>query len=252
MSRLPRTVSLVISSVVVGVSAWAILLYGPTGVPAEYQEAHEREMRTQEELAATINRDIPLGESFTLTGVDSDYPDYESLKETYLSSLGWVGTVESRVSQFEVFQTAQDTGIPELAEYPSRSDSCYAVATLEMTNVDAVASSSNLAGTEMLWPNISIYGSRYSEALHASENKSALDAVYSEVLFNDAEADQDRVSNPLVINLPPGESLTARLCFEVTVYENADGERVAPCALYFGDIYNVGYCRVDLGEVRVG
>lgn len=252
MSRLSRTVSLVISSVVVGVSAWAILLYGPTGVSAEYQEAREREMRAQEELAATINRDIPLGESFTLTGVDSNHPDYESLQATYLSSLGWVGSVGLRVLQFETYSTAQETGIPELADYPSKGDSCYAVVTLEMTNVDAVASTSNLAGTDMLWPNISIYGSRYSEALHASENKSALDAVYSYALFNDAEADQDRVNNPLVINLPPGESLTARLCFEVTVYENADGERVAPCALYFGDIYNVGYCRVDLGEVRVG
>ena len=252
MSRLSRTVSLVVSSVVVGASAWAIALYGPTGVPAEYQEAYERELYIQEELTATVSRDIPLGESFTLTGIDSSHPDYESLGATYLSSLGWVGSVELRVLQFETYPTAQEIGISELTDYPSKSDSCYVMVALEMTNVDAGASSSNLAGTDMLWPNISICGSRYSEELHASDNMSALDSVYSDVLFNDAEADQDRVSNPLVINLPPGESLTARLCFEVTVYENADGERVAPCALYFGDIYNVGYCRVDLGEVRVG
>lgn len=252
MSRLSRATILAAATVFVGASALALAAYGPTGVSSEYQELREQELIKRDGLSSRVSHSYKMGEAFKLDGIGENDSEYESLKETYLSSLGWVGEIELSVSQFQVFQTAQATGIPELADYPSDDNFCYVTVAVEMHNVDATTNDTRFAGTDILVPNIRIYGSGFSEALDESEDRDAPDSLSAYLIFNDMEADQDVANNNLAIKLPVGESLVMNLCFEVAVYETSDGLRAAPCSLYFGDVYNIGFCRVDLGEVSVG
>lgn len=249
MSRSSRALCVFTGSVLIGACALALVTHGPTGEPPAFLEMVERDRAKKDEMSSTISREYAVGDAFTLTGIGSSGPDYESFRTTYLSTLGWVGDIDIRVSHFKSFPTAEDTGIPQLADFASNSNFCYAVVTVEMTNVNAVSSYSELAGLNVLAPNVGIHGSRYSEEL--LERSDSVDTLSSTLIFSDSTVDQDATNDPLAMNLPPGESRTMTLCFEIAVFENTDGECVAPCALYFGDVYNIGHCRVDLGEVGV-
>lgn len=252
MSGLSRAACLVAATAAVGMGAWTLAMHGSTGTSLVYQEAREQELAKRKDLASEVSHTYVLGDEFALNGV---HVDDESFGDTYLSTLGWVGEMRLRVSQFEVYSTARDTGISELADYqphlPHLYDSCYVVVTIEVHNISAVPDDSRFDGTDILDPQFNIYGSRYYEKLSSSENLGEPDAVYSDLIFNSLEAEQDVINSRAPIELPVGESRTIRACFEVEVYENIDGERAAPCSLYFGSAREVGYCRVDLGEVGV-
>lgn len=249
MSGLSRAACLVVTTAAVGMGAWALVMHGSTGTSSVYLEAREQELAKREDLTSEASHTYVLGEEFALNGV---HHDDESFGGSYLTTLGWVGEMRLRVSQFEVYSTARDTGIAELADYqPYLDNSCYVVVEIEVHNISAVTSDSRFDGTDILFPEFYIYGSRYHEELSSSESLGESDAVYAHLIFNSLEAEQDIANNRAATELPVGESRTMRLCFEVQVYENIDGERAAPCSLYFGSVREVGYCRVDLGEVRV-
>lgn len=253
MRRRYRGVLLLMATCMVGVSALALHAFGPTGKSEIYAKAFKEEQERVANLKAKYSKDYQLNDQFELIGVDSRLSEGgEEASETYLGTLGWVGTLRLKFTHARWFSSPEDAGLAEYVEYETIGEARYLLIDMEVANIDAVSDWEELAEDNMIFMNIDLASQSFRDAAD-DEGNYARDLVDSMLIYNSGEAEQDIINNRSVIAIPQGQTQTVTLGWAIeSRAEDGTYPVDEPLVLYFGDAGSDGHCTVHLGVPEVG
>lgn len=197
--------------------------------PGQRQDGPSEEWRRR---AMDASRTYALGESFDVVGnEDTDMP-------TYLSSLGWVGTLRFRVTDAAVYDSVEEAGLSDVRfkrEGPLAEGVRIVRVDIEVENVDAHPTTRTRM--DHVW-FMAPWGLTKGDAQQAGElmwfSGTPSDAVEEEALSFD---------------LPQGASATYRLGFYTSSFDDSKDYSLD---FNHGGGSTIGSCVVELGRVREG
>lgn len=218
----------------------------------------ERELERQKQEADRIesldSRFYQVGDTFELTGHDFSDDRYSA---SYLSRVGWTGTMKWAVVQAVRFDSADDLGIPEEESSSMRDQypkGYFVQIDVDIENIDA--------SDEMPGSNIGEGWIRPHLGLVPIEDGSPRwregSTGLSTCLFHDAVPQGSSEKQGLYMELPRGSSRRVRLVFAITPNDanesfsqsEFEGQRFGlSIGRAIGETCN-GSCVIDLGDMQ--
>lgn len=260
VKRVTRRAFLSLSALLVVAGSVASIRFLGDGTPQKVLEYTEDYERGNSELADLVSQRHLLGESFSLTGYDSESEEGSRFTRTFLCALGYYGTIDwsvlsaKRVSSVDGLDVPDDVRAKLSEWYGDGADKTieyqFIVLDVDITNVNAVADHLE-NGQEDYWIKFNDF-----RVLPCDSNGNPIEEIggtridYGSVWIAPT-VEHENPSIDGAVPLPVGETTRAQMIFKVGLYDDAAKKQAASgqfnYALVFDDPGSLGSCIVDLG-----
>ena len=259
--RVTRRAFLSLSALLVVAGSVASIRFLGDGTPQKVLEYMEDYERGNNELADLVSQRHLLGESFSLTGYDPDSEEGSRFTRTFLSFLGYYGTIDWSVLSAERVSSVDGLDVPDdvrarLSEWygddkvDKTAEYQFIVLDVDITNVNAVADHLE-NGQEDYWIKFNDFrvlpcdsSGNPIEEIGGTGTSYGLDWIAPTVEHENRSIDG-------AVPLPVGETTRAQMIFKVGLYDDAAKKQAASgqfnYALVFDNPSSLGSCIVDLG-----
>lgn len=258
--RVTRRAFLSLSALLVVAGSVASIRFLGDGTPQKVLEYMEDYERGNSELADLVSQRHLLGESFSLTGYDPDSEEGSRFTRTFLSFLGYYGTIDwsvlsaKRVSSVDGLDVPDDVraklsewygdGVDKTAEYQ------FIVLDVDITNVNAVADHLE-NGQEDYWIKFNDFRVFPCDSTGNPIEEIGGTRIDCGSVWIAPTVEHENPSIDGAVPLPVGETTRAQMIFKVGLYDDAAKEQAASgqfnYALVFDNPSSVGSFVVDLG-----
>lgn len=258
--RVTRRAFLSLSALLVIAGSTASIRFLGDGTPQKVLEYMEDYERGNSELADLVSQRHLLGESFSLTGYDSESEEGSRFTRTYLCALGYYGAIDwsvlsaKRVSSVDGLDVPDDVRAKLSEWYGDGADKTkeyqFIVLDVDITNVNAVADHLE-NGQEDYWINLNDLRVLPCDSTgNPVEEIGGTGVSYGSVWIAPT-VEHENPSIDGAVPLPVGETTRAQMIFKVGLYDDAAKEQAAfgqfNYALVFDNPSSLGSCIVDLG-----
>lgn len=244
MHRTKRQLSLLACTVAaIGITGatWHAVPSGEPKSVIEYRQQYENKMK---KLDSLYSEERELGETFELTGYDTDLPENEEYEYTYLSGgyLGWYGTLSLRFSNPRLYPTPKEAGIEDeslmdsFEEFPDNTK--FFTIDVDIENIDA--SALNQGGESErppTWINPHFY---------LKPDDTTVEAF---CVWNNSTPQEADETAGLYFDVPVGQRSTVRFGYLVLWPYNKKARNELKSTLYM-TYQGQGHCSIDLGTIK--